>query len=163
MKGSRDLYVLQIVSEHATETLFHMNHTRILGMKAGKRWTTNNGNRFLPTARAMDCMGIVGFKMWEKAVLALAGVSDKQSFVDLASKCALNFPALWSLSVNMYSLPLGTTCVVNAAVLCSRLRLELCSLEDTFLETNAIVAFEKELTDDLGTWELLFGWLHCQW
>ena len=37
--------------------------------------------------------------MREKAALALAGVSDKETFVDLASKRALNFPLLCSVRI----------------------------------------------------------------
>ena len=38
-------------SEHATETVFQINHARILEMKAGEKCTTKNGDRLFPTAR----------------------------------------------------------------------------------------------------------------
>ena len=45
----------------------------------------------------MDCTVTMEIKMREKAALALAGVSDKETFVDSASKGALDFPVLCSL------------------------------------------------------------------
>ena len=86
-------------TEHATDMVFQMNHTRILEMKAGEQCTTNRGDRLFPTARVMDCTGTAELKMREKAALALAGVGDREAFVGLASTGALNFPILCSLRI----------------------------------------------------------------
>ena len=58
--------------------------------------STKKRDRLFHTARAIDCTGTGEIKMQEKVAAALAGVSDKETFVDLAAIGALSVPVLCS-------------------------------------------------------------------
>ena len=82
--------------------VFQLNHARIIEPKARENHCTKDG-RLFPAVRVVDATGTLELRMREKAALSLAGVADKDEFIELASEGALNFPVLTSLRVVLQS------------------------------------------------------------
>ena len=82
--------------------VFQLNHARIIEPKARENYCTKD-DRVFPAVRVVDSTGTLELRMCEKAALSLAGVADKDEFIELASEGALNFPVLTSLRVVLQS------------------------------------------------------------
>jgi len=83
------------------ETVFQINHARILEPKGNENVFTNNGERLFPLVQVIDTSGAHVLKMREKAALELSGQTSKEAFAELASKGALNFPILCNLRIRL--------------------------------------------------------------
>ena len=88
-------------AQETKETVFQINHARILEPKGNENVLTSNGERLFPSVQVIDASGALVLKMREKAALELSGQTSKEAFAELASKGALNFPILCSLRIRL--------------------------------------------------------------
>ena len=98
-------------AQETRETVFQINHARIVEPKGNENVFTNNRERLFPLVQVIDTSGALVLKMREKAALELSGQSSAKIFAELASKGALNFPILCSLRVRLRRVPQSTTTI----------------------------------------------------
>ena len=116
------------MTSDTTETMFQINHARVLEPKANENVYTNSGDRLFPMVRVIDHSGAFSIRMRQKPALELSGQSSKEDFADLISKGALNFPILCSLriAVRKNSNSEGTTEERLDAVIVEATQQDLC-------------------------------------
>ena len=85
-------------AQETRETVFQINHARILEPKGNENVFTNNGERLFPLVQVIDTSGALVLKMREKAALEVSGQTSKEAFAELASKGGIELSSIMQLA-----------------------------------------------------------------
>ena len=91
------------------ETLFQLNHVRLMKPGAGESVSTNDGNRLFVPVEVIDYTGSISLRMREAAALTVSGEKSAADFKTQAKDSLLTYPMLCNIRVLVRPAERGST------------------------------------------------------